>query len=65
MTYLQTHGFYPASPGQAEPPAVHRLLQSTGQKPGPTSLHEKKGRNEKKISDKSKNFLQNEVNQYV
>ncbi len=39
--------FYPASPGQAEPPAVHRLPQSTGQKPGPTSLDEKKRRNEK------------------
>ena len=38
--------FYPASPGQAEPPAVHRLLHATGQKPGPTSLHEKKRKNE-------------------
>ncbi len=35
------------TPGQAEPPAVHRLLHATGQKPGPTSLYEKKRRNEK------------------
>ena len=28
------------TPGQAEPPAVHRLPQNTGQKPGPTSLDE-------------------------
>ena len=34
-------------PGQAEPPAVHRLPHDTGRKPGPTSLDEKERRNEK------------------
>ena len=45
------------TPGQAEPPAVHRLPHDTGRKPGPTSLHEKERRNEKKISDESKNYF--------